>query len=62
MNVTACKKCGLTIENKKPGTYYCENCSKDMKFFKVDAFCGGKPGELYDHDDDHKDGDHNVIH
>ncbi len=62
MNVIACKKCGLTIENKEPGSYYCENCSKNMKFFKVDAFCGGKPGELYDHNDNHKDGDHNVIH
>lgn len=51
MKVIICKECGLTIENKKPGNYYCENCSKDMKFFKLEAFCGCKPGELYDDDD-----------
>jgi len=62
MNAVVCKECGLTIENKEPGTYYCENCAKEMIFFKIDAFCGSKPGEVYEHDDDHVDEDHNVIH
>ena len=52
MKVVACKECGLTIENKDPGVYYCENCSKDMKFFTVQALCGAKPdSELYEHED-----------
>jgi len=50
MRVVGCKECGLTIENKDPGVYYCENCAKDMKFFTVQAFCGAKPNsELYEH-------------
>jgi len=52
MNVVTCKDCGLTIENKYPGAYYCENCAKKMKFFKVQAFYGAKPdNELYEHEE-----------
>ena len=49
MRVVACKEGGLTIENKDPGVYYCENFAKEMKFFTVQAFCGAKPdNELYE--------------
>ncbi|MFX1357239.1 MAG: hypothetical protein ACFFA8_08120 [Promethearchaeota archaeon] len=52
MKVVMCKECGLSIENKEPGNYYCENCAKEMKFFQVQAFCGAKPdNELYEHNE-----------
>jgi hypothetical protein len=53
MKVVVCKECGFTIENKNPGKYFCENCSKEMKFFTIQAFCGAKPdNELYKHSKD----------
>ncbi|MFW9951231.1 MAG: hypothetical protein ACFFKA_14015 [Candidatus Thorarchaeota archaeon] len=51
MNVIMCKECGFIIENKESGRFYCENCAKNMEFFKVRAFCGAKPdNDLYKHD------------
>ena len=49
MNAIACKKCKFIIENKTPGTHYCETCAKEMTFFKIQAFCGAKPNELNEH-------------
>ncbi|MFX1400938.1 MAG: hypothetical protein ACFE8V_06785 [Promethearchaeota archaeon] len=50
MKTVVCKECGFSIENKEPGVYYCENCLKKKKFFKVQAFCGEKPdNKLYKH-------------
>ncbi len=48
MNAVACKECGYSFENKEPGKFFCPNCSKEMKFLKIEAFCGAKPGELYE--------------
>lgn len=52
MKAIACKKCNSVIESKEPGTYYCETCGKNMKFFKIEAFCGAKPNELNENDDE----------
>ena len=52
MKAIACKNCNSVIENKEPGTYYCETCAKEMKFFKIEAFFGAKPNELNEHDDE----------
>jgi hypothetical protein len=46
MNTVVCKDCGYSFENKEYGKYYCPNCSKEMKFIKLEAFCGAKPNEL----------------
>lgn len=52
MKVVICKDCGFSIENKEPGVYYCENCSKERKLFQIQAFCGAKPdNELYEHNE-----------
>ncbi|MFX0001148.1 MAG: hypothetical protein ACFE9Q_12115 [Candidatus Hodarchaeota archaeon] len=46
MNIVVCKNCGYSFENKGPVKYHCPNCSKEMKFLKLEAFCGAKPNEL----------------
>jgi len=48
MKSVACKECGYSFDNKNPGTYYCPNCSKEMKFMKIEAFYRAKPVELYE--------------
>ena len=50
MSAVVCKECGYSFTDKEPGKYFCPNCSKEMKFMKFEAFCGAKPGELYDKD------------
>ncbi len=50
MNIVMCKDCGFSFKNKPEGSYDCPNCNKEVKFIKVEAFCGAKPNELYDHD------------
>ncbi len=47
MNTVVCKECGYSFENKKDGIHFCPNCSKEMKFIKLEAFCGAKPNELH---------------
>ena len=49
MKAIACKEYNLVIENKEPGTYNCENCNKELKFFKIEVFCGAKPNEFNEH-------------
>jgi len=46
MNTVVCKECGYSFADKEPGTYFCLNCYRKMKFLKLEAFCGAKPGEL----------------
>jgi hypothetical protein len=46
MNAIACKNCEYSFESMEEGKYFCPNCSKEMKFIKVEAFCGAKPNEL----------------
>ena len=48
MNTVVCKECGYSFADKEPGTYFCLNCYRKMKFLKLEAFCGAKPGELYE--------------
>ncbi len=48
MKAIVCKECGYSFENKDPGKYFCPNCSKEMKFFKFEAYCGAKPNELHE--------------
>jgi rubrerythrin len=43
-----CKNCGLSYENKEPGSYYCPQCQKVVEFFKLELFDGSKPGKIYD--------------
>jgi len=46
MKAVICKECGYSIDDKETGTYYCPNCEKETKFYRVQAFCGSKPNEL----------------
>lgn len=46
-----CKKCGFTIENIDPGSYYCPQCKKEVQFYKLELFDGSKPGKIYEKDD-----------
>ncbi|MFX1426071.1 MAG: hypothetical protein ACFFBE_06430 [Promethearchaeota archaeon] len=48
MKSIVCKECGYSFENRKPGKYFCPNCSIEMKFFKFEAFCSAKPNELHE--------------
>lgn len=48
MNTVICKKCGYSFENKEEGNNFCPNCDKEMKFIKLEAFCGAKPNELHE--------------
>ncbi len=50
MKAIVCKECGYSFENREPGYYHCPNCLKEMRFLKFEAFCGAKPGELYERD------------
>ena len=50
MNIVVCKNCGYSFENKEPDKYYCPNCSKEMMFMRLEAFCGAKPEVLYEKD------------
>ena len=50
MSAVVCKECGYSFTDKESGKYYCPNCSKEMKFLKLEAFCGAKPGEIYEND------------
>lgn len=50
MNAVVCKECGYSFTDKAPDKYFCPNCAKEMKFMKIEAFCGAKPGELYEKD------------
>lgn len=50
MNAVVCKECGYSFTDKKPDKHFCPNCSKEMKFMKIEAFCAAKPGELYEKD------------
>ena len=50
MKAVVCKECGYSYDNKEPGVYYCPNCDKNINFFKLEAFCGAKPNELYEND------------
>ncbi len=46
-----CKICGLSHENREPGTYYCPQCEEEVRFYKLELFDGSKPGDLYDLDE-----------
>ncbi|MFX0106640.1 MAG: hypothetical protein ACFE75_14290 [Candidatus Hodarchaeota archaeon] len=48
MNIIVCKECGYSFENKEEGKYFCPNYSKEMKFYKFEAFCGAKPNKLHE--------------
>jgi uncharacterized Zn finger protein (UPF0148 family) len=51
MNIVMCKECGMSYQDgRKSGDYYCPTCQKITKFYKLEAFCGAKPGELYKHE------------
>ncbi|MFX1409284.1 MAG: hypothetical protein ACFFA6_02955 [Promethearchaeota archaeon] len=43
-----CKSCGFTIGNVDPGNYFCPQCKKEVKFYKLELFDGSKPGKLYE--------------
>ena len=45
-----CKICGFSLENGVPGIYYCPQCEKEVRFYKLELFDGSKPGDLYDLD------------
>jgi len=48
MRVVMCKECGHSFKDGRPsGEYFCPGCQKKKKFLKFEAFCGAKPGELY---------------
>jgi len=50
MYYAICKECGYTFENKEPGYYYCPQCQKQMRFFKLELFDGVKPGKIHERD------------
>lgn len=48
MKAVICKECGYSSEKEEPGLNYCPQCQKEVKFIKLEAFCGAKPGELHE--------------
>lgn len=54
MSPIVCKECGYSLEKKEPGIYYCPNCEREKKFLRFDAFCGSKPGELHEQNNEQK--------
>lgn len=34
---------GLSHENHEPGIYYCPQCEKEVRFYKLELFDGSKP-------------------
>ncbi|HEY0087421.1 MAG TPA: hypothetical protein VGB37_01180 [Candidatus Lokiarchaeia archaeon] len=49
MKIVVCKECGYSFnDNREPGEYYCSSCQKFATFYKLEVFCGAKPGVLYE--------------
>ncbi len=50
MFYAVCKKCGFTYENREQGYYFCPQCQKEVKFYKLELFDGAKPSEIHEND------------
>lgn len=48
MKWVICSNCKYVKHNAEPGTYKCPSCEQNVPFFKFEAFCGSKPGKIYD--------------
>jgi len=50
MKWAICSNCNHVLQNTHSGTYTCPSCQKTVPFFKFEAFCGAKPGKIYEKD------------
>ena len=50
MKWAKCSNCKYIRDNTEPGNYTCPFCEKTVPFFKFEAFCGAKPGKIYETD------------
>lgn len=50
MKWAICSNCKHVLLNTPPGTYTCPSCQKTVPFFEFEAFCGAKPGKIYEKD------------
>ncbi len=50
MKWAICSNCNHVLQNTPPGTYTCPSCQETVPFFKFEAFCGARPGKIYERD------------
>ena len=50
MKWVICSNCNHVLKDTFPSTYKRPSCQKTVQFFKFEAFCGAKPGKIYERD------------
>lgn len=48
MKWAICSNCNHVLKDTSPGNYMCPSCKETVPFFKFEAFCGAKPGKVYE--------------